>query len=92
MDERVSTRRLTATDRFFDERGGKQAVRWGDWKGIRLQTHRNPDNPIELYNLEDDLEEAEDVAAQNPRIARKIAKMMKAAHTDSATYSIDRRK
>lgn len=76
----------------FYERGGKQAVRWGDWKGIRLRTRRNPDNPIELYNLEDDLGEAKDVAAQNPRIARKIAKMMKAAHTDSATYSLDRRK
>jgi len=33
----------------FYEGGGKKAVLKGNWKGIRLNTFKNPDGPIELY-------------------------------------------
>ena len=35
----------------FGERGGATAVLKGDWKGVRRNTRKNPDGPIELYNL-----------------------------------------
>ena len=66
----------------------KQALRWGDWKGVRLQMRRDPDNPLELYNLKEDLEESRNVAELHPGVAGKIAEMMRAAHTDSGNYSL----
>ena len=47
----------------FYERGFEQAARDGDWKAVR----HAPGKALELYNLKNDLEEEEDVAASNPR-------------------------
>ena len=35
----------------FYEQGGKQAVRAGNWKAIRLNVGKKPNGPLELYNL-----------------------------------------
>ena len=67
----------------FHEQGKRQAVRMGDWKGVRLDVAKDPDGPIELYNLKDDIGERKDVAAQNPNIVKKIEEYMKAAHVPS---------
>jgi arylsulfatase A-like enzyme len=67
----------------FFEQGGKQAIRMGDWKGVRLNVARNPNGPIELYNLKDDIGETTNVAAQHPDIVAKLEAYMKAAHTPS---------
>jgi len=67
----------------FHEQGKRQAVRMGDWKGVRLDVAKDPDGPIELYNLKDDVGETKNVAAQNPGIVEKIEKYMKAAHVPS---------
>jgi len=56
----------------FWEQGGKQAVRIGDWKGVRLNTKTNANAAIELYNLAIDPSETNDLAKQNPDIAEKI--------------------
>jgi len=53
-----------------------QAVRMGDWKGIRLHAKKNPRGPIELYNLAEDLGEERNVAAEHPWIVEKIEKIM----------------
>ncbi|MBW1804469.1 MAG: sulfatase-like hydrolase/transferase [Deltaproteobacteria bacterium] len=63
----------------FGERGGKQAVRMGRWKGVRLKTIKNPSGPIELYDLDKDLAEKNDIAAEHPAIVEKMNKAMKAA-------------
>ncbi|MEK7995433.1 MAG: arylsulfatase [Planctomycetota bacterium] len=67
----------------FHEQGKRQAVRMGDWKGVRLNVAKDPDAPIELYNLKDDVGETKNVAGQNPGIVEKIEKYMKAAHVPS---------
>ncbi len=54
-----------------------QAVRMGDWKGIRLK----PGVPLELYDLRTDFSEKKNVAAEHPDVVRKIEAIMKAAHT-----------
>ena len=41
---------------------------WGKWKGIRTGWMKNPDAPIALYNLDTDLAELHDVAAQHPDV------------------------
>jgi arylsulfatase A-like enzyme len=68
----------------FHERGFTQAIRMGDWKGVRLDAGQ----PIELYNLKTDLAEKESVAAKHPDVVSKIDALMKSARTDSAEFPI----
>ncbi len=72
----------------FYEEGGKQAVRLGDWKGVRLQVSKNPDSSIELYDLTSDLGETTDVASQHPDVVSKIESIMREAHTPTDRYSL----
>ncbi len=71
----------------FPNRGGSQAVRLGDWKGIRLNMTKNAEAPIELYNLATDLGEQNDIATENPEIVERISNIMEAAHTYSEEFS-----
>ncbi len=65
----------------FYEQGGKQAVRYGPWKGIRLNVQRDRHGPIELYNIVKDPGETHNLAEQHPDIVRKIDGFMDEAHT-----------
>jgi arylsulfatase A-like enzyme len=69
----------------FHEKGFTQAVRLGDWKGVRRGAAANP---IEIYNLADDLGETKDLASQQPEIVSKIAAIMRTARVDSPDYPI----
>ncbi len=71
----------------FLERGGKQALRLGDWKGIRLNMSNNAEAPIELYNLTSDIGEQNNIAAENPEIVEKIVNIMEKEHTYSKEFS-----
>lgn len=71
----------------FHERGGKQAVRIDDWKGIRLNMNDNKNAPIELYNLTNDINEQNNVASANPDIVEKIIKIMEEEHVRSEEFS-----
>lgn len=62
--------------RYLHEKTLRQAVRAGDWKGIRLR----PDAPLELYNLKDDPAEARNVAAGNPDVVARLDRYMAEAH------------
>jgi len=72
----------------FHEQGKRQAVRIGDWKGIRQNVAKKPDGPIELYNLKDDIGEKNNIAKDNPAIVEKIAKIMKSARTPSKNWKM----
>jgi len=66
------------------ESGFQQAARSGTWKAVR----RQPNQPIELYNLDPDLGEKHDVAADNPKIVAKFEEYFKTARTDSTQFPI----
>jgi arylsulfatase len=70
----------------FHGYGGQQAVRMGRWKGIRLNCYKDPDGPILLYDLENDLAEERDVAEQHPEVVLKMAELLKQQHSDSAIW------
>ena len=61
----------------FHELGGRQAVRKGDWKAVRLQAKENPNGPLELYNLATDKTETTNVADQHPEIVRELGELLK---------------
>ncbi|RMG40818.1 MAG: arylsulfatase, partial [Planctomycetota bacterium] len=73
----------------FPAYGGQQAVRMGRWKAVRQKMLRknNPDPlKIELYDLQTDVGESRDVAAEHPDIVRRAAELMKREHTPSAVF------
>ena len=72
----------------FHEQGKRQAVRIGWWKGIRQNVAKNPDGPIELYNLKSDLGEKNNIAQRHPEIVARIVKIMKAARTPSENWKM----
>jgi arylsulfatase A-like enzyme len=71
----------------FLERGGRQAVRIDQWKGVRLNMAKSPDAPIELYRLTDDIGEENNLAEQYPEIVQKMDSMMTEAHQYSDIFS-----
>ena len=65
----------------FHAQGASQAVRMGRWKGIRRDIVKQADPPIELYDLERDVSETDDVARANPEVVKQIAELMKQSRT-----------
>jgi arylsulfatase A len=72
----------------FHENDGRQAVRWGKWKGVRLMVNKQTDAPIELYDLDKDPSEKNNIAAQHPDIVQKIATYLQQAHTPDANWPL----
>ena len=72
----------------FHSQGAKQAVRMGEWKGVRLNVRKKPDGPVEVYHLPTDLGETNDVAKAHPEIARKLVEIMRDAHEESDTFPL----
>lgn len=68
----------------FHEGGFKQAVRTGDWKAVRA----GPGRPLELFNLEDDIGETHDVAANHPDVVARIEAYLRTARSDSPDFPI----
>jgi arylsulfatase A-like enzyme len=72
----------------FNEKGGKQAVLMGRWKGIRLDLQKDRFGPIELYDLKKDLAEENNIASQHPEIVSKIAEIMEKGRSKSELFPI----
>ncbi len=63
----------------FPSYKGQQAVRIGDWKGIRKNIFEG-NMEIELYNIKQDLLETNNFAEIHPGIVRRIEDIMKQEH------------
>ena len=66
----------------FPSYKGQQAVRIGKWKGIRKNIFEG-NMDVELYNLEEDIQEVQDVSAAHPEIIKEILNIMKQEHQPS---------
>lgn len=69
----------------FYERGGKQAVRAGKWKAIRIPMLHGT---TQLYDLEEDLGERVDLAAEHPEVVAKLENIMDEAHTPHPNWPL----
>ncbi len=75
---------------YWERFGGgfKQAVRWKNWKAVRNPSPRLLGEPLELYGLDRDIGEENDVAADHPDVIAEIENFMKDARTDSPNWPI----
>jgi arylsulfatase A-like enzyme len=76
------------TDRFlyweYFEKGFQQAVRWRNFKAIRLKR----DEPLLLFDLSEDIGEQNNVADKHPEVVARIEQYLKSARTESANWPI----
>ncbi|MEW4567418.1 arylsulfatase [Tautonia sp. JC769] len=72
----------------FPGYGGQQALRLGDWKGVRTDLMRGEDLGLELYNLASDPGELHDRSAEHPEIVDRIERLMFEAREPSALFPI----
>lgn len=72
----------------FHERGGKRAVRFGDWKAVQLNLQKTANGPIELYNLNNDPGEEKNVASKHPDLIAKAKRLFVQSHTPSEVWPI----
>lgn len=73
----------------FYELGGRQAVRQGNWKYVKLNV-RDQKKPIiqELYKLETDLSETNNVVNEHPEVVKKMEAIMQQAHEEHELISL----
>ncbi|MGJ1264972.1 arylsulfatase [Sphingobacterium spiritivorum] len=71
----------------FHEDGGRQAVRAGDWKVVKLQVKNKQKTVTELYNLKKDPAEKKNVAAENPERVKQLEGIMNQAHTANPYFA-----
>lgn len=70
----------------FHEGGGKQGIRMGDYKAVRLKAKDDKEAPIAIYHLPSDIGEQKDLAAQHPELVAKAKKIMSEARTESRIF------
>lgn len=71
----------------FHEQGGKQAILKDQWKVIRLEVGKNPSGAVELYDLENDPSETENVASRYPAKAAELTEILDGIRTPNPIFN-----
>ena len=69
-------------DYLYWEQNHQQAARKDHWKAFR----EHPDQPTQLYDLEDDIGETKDLAAGHPDVVARFEEIFEQARTDSDVF------
>ncbi|MBL7739925.1 MAG: arylsulfatase [Chitinophagaceae bacterium] len=72
----------------FHENNGRQAVRWKNWKGVRLNVGKDEKISTELYDLKTDPGEQNNVASKYPAIVKRIEQILKEAHVHNKDWPL----
>ena len=67
---------------MHEGKGPIQAVRFADWKAVRNE----PSAAIELYDLNADSAESNNLAAKKPELVAKAATLLKSARVDDPNW------
>jgi arylsulfatase len=66
---------------------GSQAVRMGKWKAVRKGLKRG-DLTVELYDMDTDSAESQDVAAEHPEVVLLMERIMAQEHVPSSVFPL----
>jgi arylsulfatase A len=72
----------------FHEQGGKQAVIKDNWKLIRLNVKTPELTSLELYNIETDISEQNNLAEQMPDKVAELLPLFEQNHTESQWFKL----
>ncbi len=72
----------------FHENNGRQAIRWKNWKLIKLKVNTDASTAVELYDLGNDPSEKNNLAEKFPVIVKKLNAMIKAAHLPNKDWPL----
>ena len=70
-------------------------IRMGKWKGVQLKVKHPKQTRFQLFNLDEDPTENNDVSQQFPDVVQQIKQFMDTAHTPSPLFpfkKIDKQK
>jgi arylsulfatase A-like enzyme len=70
----------------FHEKGGRQALRKGDWKLVKYNVFDPEKTTTELYNLANDIGEENNLAAENPEVVIELQQLMDSARIDNMNF------
>ena len=66
--------------------GGRKAARIGDYKAVQYGISKDPDAPIELYDLSLDAGETDNIAEQHPDIIAKVKDLFENGRVESELF------
>ena len=72
----------------FHENNGRQALRWKNWKLIKLNVSTPATTIVELYDLDADPSEKNNVADKFPGMVKKLDALMKTAHVSNPDWPL----
>ena len=60
----------------------------GKWKGVRENLFKDPNAPLQLYDLSQDIGEENDMSAKHPEKVAQLEDLLKEAHVESETFPL----
>ncbi|MBM6992199.1 MAG: sulfatase-like hydrolase/transferase [Prevotella sp.] len=69
---------------YWEFPGKQRAGRKGDWKAVSVK----PNQPLELYNIKEDMTESRNLASQYPEKLQELEREMQAAHHPSPYWPL----
>ena len=72
----------------FHERNGARAVRFGRWKAVQRNLKKQDNPAIELYDLDNDLGETNNLADSKPELVGQAQSFFKQAHSPSRIWKM----
>lgn len=72
----------------FTEQQGKRALREGDWKIVQTNVATATPRPPELYRLDVDVTESNNIADQHPDVVQRLVPLMDQAHRTNASFPL----